>query len=244
MVLLSAFLVLEGSGCLYDACLGSFSNPLPTSHEGGSTSLGKEDNLKMQYNVDVFREQFPIVTRFVYHLIYYRELWSACHRFNVKCEFWIHTLDAHLLQALMDWCKVFGSDGCNDTHWKNLSVGESDELKRSFREGLSEETGLTLPQWRCYWNGVKGFRDKYAAHHELGYNKPVPDFTIALNVAHYYDGWIREVISPDILDEPPLEQSEESLKIAVAPLIAHLLKQTKEYYRATEEDTALTGGGA
>jgi len=189
----------------------------------------------MDYNSDIFAEQFPIVKRFLYHLIYYRELWAAYHGLQSGSEFWAHTIDAHLLQAANLWCMVFGSQGCNHTHWKNLSKGDTEELQQSFRQGLFEQTDLTSEQWNQYWHDMKDFRDKYAAHRELNYDKPIPDFTIALKVAYYYDRWIREVISPDTLEEPPLEQSSEALKRTVAPLITQLLKKTKGYNQETEQ---------
>jgi hypothetical protein len=56
------------------------------------------------------------------------------------------------------------------------------------------------------------FRNKYVAHHELGYSQPVPELDRALQVAFYYDDWIREVIFPDIFDELPLRQLVEQLR--------------------------------
>jgi len=183
----------------------------------------------MDYKPQVFLEQFPIVKRFVYHLIYYRELKAAYDRLQLQSEFWTHTIDAHVLQAAIHWCMVFGSDGCNPTHWKNLSNNGSEELQQSFRSGLSEQTNLTPDEWQKYWDAMNEFRGKYAAHRELGFCEPVPDFTSALQVAYYYDHWIREVISPDIFEEPRLENSAEALSQSVAPLINHLLGQTKKF---------------
>ena len=86
----------------------------------------------MGYNPDVFIEQFPLVKRFLYHLLYYRTLHEAYIRNQLQSEFWTHTIDAHLLQALINWCMVFGSDGCNPTHWKKLSLTQSHELQEGF----------------------------------------------------------------------------------------------------------------
>jgi hypothetical protein len=59
------------------------------------------------------------------------------------------------------------------------------------------------------------FRNKYVAHHELGHSEPVPKLDRALELAFYYDDWIREVIFPDIFDEPPLRQLVEQLRYKV-----------------------------
>lgn len=184
----------------------------------------------MQYNDEVFMIQFPIVKRFVYHLIYYRVLYKAYYNRNLKCEFWTHTIDAHLFQAASYWCMVFGSHGCNPTHWKNLTKRNSDELESSFRDGLQAKTGLNMAEWERYWKEMTEFRNEYAAHRELTFTKPIPNFDIALKIAYYYDHWIREIISPDIFDEPLLEKSVIKLRQKVVPIIDNLIKHNTEEF--------------
>ena len=179
------------------------------------------------YNPDVFMEQFPLVKRFLYHLLYYRALHEAYTRNQLQSEFWTHTIDAHLLQALINWCMVFGSDGCNPTHWKKLSLTQSHELQEGFRKGLIEHTGIKWAEWEEYWKKMTAFRDKYAAHRELDFSAPVPNFDLALKVAHYFDDWIRRIISPDSFEEPSLRKSEERISKTFASLADKLLKITK-----------------
>jgi len=183
----------------------------------------------MHYNEDVFMTQFPIAKRFVYHITYYRALYKVYRENDPKCEFWTHTIDAHLLQAAILWCMIFGTDGCNPTHWKNLSSKQSDKLKYSFRESLPKSIGIDWKRWQKYHEEMTDFRSKFAAHRELEYKKPIPKFDIALRVVYYYDHWIRKVIAPDIMNEPLLEESENNL-MAIIPLINTLIKNTKEYY--------------
>ena len=184
----------------------------------------------MEYDESVFTQQFPLVKRFVYHLAYYRLLIAAYNRFQLRCEFWTHTIDAHILQAAIQWCKVFGSEGCNPTHWKMLSKGESKAFQQSFRQGLLTETDFSsLQEWKQYWSAVNAFRNRYAAHSELEFREPVPDFGPALQVSFFYDRWVRRVISPDSFAEPPLEETAEALKFTVRPLICQLIKLTGDY---------------
>jgi hypothetical protein len=180
---------------------------------------------KMEYNSDVFCEQFPIVKRFLYHLVCYRELFRAYLDLQLKSEFWTHTIDAHLLQAAILWCMVFDSDGCNPTHWKKLSAHDSEALKESFRQGLFNKTELTQESWQMYWEKINRFRGGYAAHRELNYSEPVPDFNIAQDVAYFYDQWIREVIEPDIFDELPLKESLRRMQEEIKPLAMHYLAE-------------------
>lgn len=118
---------------------------------------------------------------------------------------------------------VFGSDKSEPTHWKRLSISNSKELNTSFREGLFGATGLNLQTWERYWTGVVDFRNKYAVHRELEFNEPVPVFDTALAVAYYYDGWVREIISPTSVDEPPLELFAKTLCNSMVPVVERLL---------------------
>ena len=188
----------------------------------------------MGYNPDVFIEQFPLIKRFLYHLLYYRTLHEAYIRNQLQSEFWTHTIDAHLLQALINWCMVFGSDGCNPTHWKKLSLPQSHELQEGFRKGLIEHTGIKWAEWEEYWKRMTAFRDKYAAHRELDFSAPVPNFDLALKVAYYFDDWIRWIISPDSFEEPSLRESEERISKTFASLADKLLKITKESQHNSE----------
>lgn len=177
------------------------------------------------YESAVFREPFPIVKRFVCHLIYYRVLHNAYKESKLKSEFWTLTIDAHLLQAAIYWCMVFGSDGCNATHWKRLSTNDFGVLQQSFRNGLFKQTGLDRQQWKQYWNDMTGFRNNYAAHRELGSRAIVPNFDAALTVVYYYDQWVRKVISPDSFAEPLLKAYASKLEQSTSLLADRLLKE-------------------
>lgn len=159
----------------------------------------------MKYSQEIFVSQFPIVKGFVYHLSYYRCLLNGYSRADFMSEFWAHTIDAHLLQATINWCKVFGSDGCNDIHWKRLNLEEQNELKDSFLKGLSTTCGISSEEFKAYWNEITDFRNKFVAHTEIGFTATVPSFDKALQVAFFYDRWIRKVIRPDHLAEGDLK---------------------------------------
>lgn len=166
----------------------------------------------MTYRREVFVEQLPLVDHFVKHLIHHRSLKPWLSYAKVKSPFWGDTSNAHLLQACNYWCMVFGSDGANPTHWKQLSVGDSEALQESFRVGLYSSLRITATDWDAYWREIVLFRNSYVAHREPGHSQPVPMLDRALEVAFYYDDWIRKVISPDVLDEPPLRQLVEQLR--------------------------------
>lgn len=124
----------------------------------------------MNYNSDVFEEQFPLVKRFVHHLTNYRALHAAYVEYRIQSEFWTHTI-AHILQATINWCMVFGSDTRNPTHWKKLLQTQLDALQARFRNGLNKE-GIAETEWKKCWEEMTTFRNKYAAHRELDLNLP------------------------------------------------------------------------
>ena len=177
----------------------------------------------MNFEHKVFANQFPIVKRFVYHLTYHRVLSSGYRERQLQSEFWTLTIDAHLLSAVTDWCMVFGSDRSGPTHWKQLSIADSKELYKSFREGLFESSNLNSHTWRQYWQRVVDFRNKYAVHRELEFKEPVPVFDTALAVAYFYDTWVREIIAPASFDEPPLKLFGKHLSDLMIRVVEKLL---------------------
>ena len=172
----------------------------------------------MSYNRQVFSHQLPLVKWFICHLIYHRVINAAYNRRQMKSEFWKLTSDAHLLRATITWCMVFGSD-TNSTHWKQLSTTTS-------QTDYQQYLGLSGDQRQQYWNDMKDFRDKYAAHHDPDFANPVPNFDVALKVAFYYDHWVRKLIFPDTVEEPALGSFARSLQETAVPFVEKLMEAT------------------
>lgn len=193
-----------------------------------------ESPQEIDYNPNVFLEQFSVVKRFIYHLTYYRILHTAYAQYKIQSEFWTHSIDAHLLYAAITWCMVFGSHGCNPTHWKKLSQTQTEDVISSFRNGLTKSLSVEEGEWKTYWEEMNYFRNNYAAHRAIDYNTPVPNFDLALKVAYYYDAWIRHVIQPDMFPEPSLQETAERVKQEITPLIDRLMAVTKECQKNSE----------
>ncbi len=95
--------------------------------------------------------------------------------------------------AVLEWCKVFGSDG-EATHWKKIVTPANHD---QFRGGLFEAVGVTADEWAAYWNEMKEYRDKLVAHH-IGLNRDAnyPVLDIALKSScFYYSYLIKELRS-------------------------------------------------
>ena len=161
----------------------------------------------MQYDVKVFSNQYPNVHSFALHLICSRVLRKQCQTYGLEHDpFWVMTIDAHVLRAAIRWCNVFGADDTSDIHWKKLSALDRISLEDSFRKGVLKATNLDWGAWNDYWHEFTDFRNKYAAHRDPGFKSKVPNFDVALNVAYFYDQWIRDdVVEPHSMDDnPPL----------------------------------------
>jgi hypothetical protein len=147
-----------------------------------------------------------MLVSFVHHLGYYRVLHRLYVDMQQKSEFWVGTIDAHLLRAVIDWCMVFGTDS-NQIHWKKVVADE--DAQRDFRDRLLSVASFTRDQWDSYWLDMTTFRNDYAAHRVAGNYPTTPKMDTALLVATTYDQWIREQIGKSqnaIFEEPSLEE--------------------------------------
>lgn len=85
--------------------------------------------------------------------------------------------------AVLEWCKVFGSDG-EATHWKKIVPPEKQD---QFRDDLFLEIGVTADEWAAYWNEMKAYRDNLVAHHiELNKVGNYPVLDLALKSSFFY----------------------------------------------------------
>lgn len=158
------------------------------------------------YRKEVFVEQVPLVYLFAKHLLHHRALTSAFAGKQFRSSFWFDTANAHILQAFIYWCMVFGNHDSNKTHWKKLAVGPTNTLRMSFRKGVCEHLSITEAEWDSYQSDMVTFRNKFVAHRDFAIPRPVPMLDRALEVAFFYDSWVRRLISPDILEDRPLRE--------------------------------------
>lgn len=178
-------------------------------------------------NVDelLIREQFHLLSRFVYHVYFYWNLHPETELTSEHSSFWRYTIDAHLLEATLCWCGVFGSTSNNKTHWRNVAI--CGHRRESFRKRILAATEFTWEEWQNgYWEEMITFRNKYVAHWDR-YEGNVPNFEKALAVARQYHNWLREVIAPEIIHEPRLEHWEDQAKIAVQSFLTDSLRKPK-----------------
>lgn len=100
-----------------------------------------------------------------------------------------NTLDV----AVLEWCKLFGSDDevNQQIHWKNI-FSDTD----GFREGLFSHLGFNQKAWNSYWKSMKGYRDQHVAHLDFKRRdiKNYPNLEYAeASATYYYSRLIHEL---------------------------------------------------
>lgn len=99
-----------------------------------------------------------------------------------KLNFWRVMFGSLLDVAVLEWCKLFGSDA-EELHWKNLFQDEA-----GFRAGLLAQVGLQKANWDAYHDQMKTYRDQHVAHLDFNGHNLVnyPELDHALSSAVYY----------------------------------------------------------
>jgi hypothetical protein len=140
-------------------------------------------------------------------------------------NFW-RLMHGNLLDmAVLDWCKLFGSDDQEHqpVHWKNVIDNQA-----AFREGLLLDLEMDEYAWISYWREMKCYRDTHVAHSD--FRKPdvthFPKLDHALKSAFFYYAFILRELRQAGIDEYPedireyaqrfIEHSESIAKSAVS----------------------------
>lgn len=89
--------------------------------------------------------------------------------------------------AVLEWCKVFGSDD-EATHWKQVVPAADHD---QFRSDLLASLEITVDVWAAYWNEMKSYRDNLIAHHiELNKVANYPVLDLALKSSFFYYNYL------------------------------------------------------
>ena len=114
----------------------------------------------------------------------------------MELNFWRVTSGSLLDMAVVEWCKLFGSDNeeHQPVHWKN-SIPTKDH--DAFRAELYALAG-SKSAWHAYWKQVKEYRNKLSAHLDLRHPRPEnnPGFDLGLASASLYYDWLMKMGEP------------------------------------------------
>jgi len=136
-----------------------------------------------------------------------------------RLNFWRLIYGNQLDIAVIEWCKVFGSDA-EATHWKKIVPMDG---HGRFRSNLLAYARLTPGAWARYWKEMKEYRDNLAAHHNSAVRIPnFPKLDVALDSSIFYYtyiiGELRQLGDgrfPDDLKEYSVEFELLARKVAV-----------------------------
>lgn len=85
--------------------------------------------------------------------------------------------------AVLEWCKIFGTDD-QPTHWKKI-VCASDQA--AFRKNLLVALKIDESAWSAYWREMQNYRNEHVAHHVVPSNvSRYPMLDIALASSYFY----------------------------------------------------------
>lgn len=169
-----------------------------------------------QPNPEVIEMQYPIVIDFIKYYIMYNELVNKYNKDLINNEFWIYTINAYLLQAIICWCKVFGSSTNNEVHYSKLGNKDSQSfIERDFIKRVALELNTRSVDFESYIKELRDFRNKFVAHSDIEYKKPVPYLKWAYKTAIIYDEWIRETLKHSIFDFESIEDMGSKFKSLV-----------------------------
>ncbi|MBV1916230.1 MAG: hypothetical protein KUG72_12640 [Pseudomonadales bacterium] len=180
---------------------------------------GKQFKLKKE----ILEIQLDLLWKFTRSLAYYRAIQQEQKRIERNKVFWTHTMNAHYLRAIIDWCIVFGADQ-NEAHWKKLSTNEIDELKLEVRPLILKAGSFTESEFKAYHSEITDFRNGYASHRNVGFNSNVPSLDKAYEIAKEYFEWLKILLRPAKNEPKPLANFFPEAQIE----ILHVLKSDFE----------------
>lgn len=157
-----------------------------------------------------------------------RELKSVCA--SPPLNFWRVIYGDLTDIAVLEWCKLFGSDDSEKqtVHWKNVVPDED-----AFRQALFSRLNVSAEQWQAYWEHVKQYRDRSVAHHDQRRVeiKTYPTFDLALLSAYfYYETAIAELMKLGIEQLPnDLEAYADDFAEQCRGIAAAAMKATEAF---------------
>lgn len=158
------------------------------------------------FNTKVIATQFELIVEFLRSFTYYNTLHKSLKLKQLKNDeqFWIHSLNSFLNNAIIQWCKVFGTDS-NESHWKK-AINEYDiNFQEAIKDEILKSTNFSFDEWKNYHKEMRNFRNVYSAHRHTSNLPLVPFLDKAFKVTTtYFDFMHREL---------PLLWSQDSKEI-------------------------------
>ncbi len=134
--------------------------------------------------------------------------------------------------AVLEWCKLFGSDDeqHQTIHWKNV-VPDIE----TFRQELFAHLHLSPEEFNAYWLEMKRYRDWGVAHHDRR-RKAIPrypHFDVALESAYFYFDFVLSELNEQGIELGPRDIRDYAARFfeqarAIAAVAMDATKSTPE----------------
>ncbi len=133
------------------------------------------------FNTEVIATQFELIVDFLRSFTYYKTIHKSLQLKQLKTDeqFWVHSLNSFLNSAIIQWCKIFGTDS-NEVHWKKAITKDHNNFQEVIRDMILKNTNFSIDEWKNYQNKMRNFRNTYSAHRHLSNLPPVPFLDKAL----------------------------------------------------------------
>lgn len=172
------------------------------------------------FNTKVIATQFELIVEFLRSFTYYKTIHKSLPLKQLKTDeqFWVHSINSFLNYAIIDWCKIFGTNS-NEVHWKKATNIDCLNFRQAIKDEILKNTNFSFDEWKIYHNEMRNFRNTYSAHRHLSISSPVPFLDKAHKVALvYFDFMHREL---------PLiwQQDSKELKIEIEKEVEAVLSK-------------------
>lgn len=117
-------------------------------------------------------------------------------------QYWNTTQGNHIDIAVIEWCKLFGSDRQEKFHWKSV-VNDAARYKKQ----LLTVFGQGETEWAVYRETILKYRDKFVVHLDEEKDYVVPYLKMALKlVENHYDYLLKHEAEDDVFFlVPPIQ---------------------------------------
>ena len=141
--------------------------------------------MRKEWNEKTIGRVFGIIDEVLYSMALYNEI-NPSDRDNTIFDpylrrFWLTISNNAVLMSVIQWCKIFGSEGNNKTHYSHFV---DRELFKSKLSNISYE---------MFSDNMKNVRDKFAAHEDKEEDRvAIPSFETARKIMEAFRETVQE----------------------------------------------------
>ncbi|WP_148208331.1 hypothetical protein [Solidesulfovibrio magneticus] len=180
--------------------------------------------------MNVIPEQIGVLQSFCKDYVNYRKIMLLLKSLDKRSneDFFISISNSCVLSCVTSWCLLFGNPKNNKIHWHRSApengvsidgeVVDNSEYKIIVGSILSNACSRHDKILDQYVFEMVCFRNKYAAHRDIGEYRPLPFLNAAFGVASAYMSWL----SDEIFWAQPLETLEE-LQVSYESIVDSVL---------------------